>query len=396
MSQREWIEKDFYKELGVSSNASADEIKKAYRKLARDLHPDANPGDTKAEERFKSVSEAHAVLSDPAKRKEYDEARRLFASGGFGQGGGGFNPGAGGFGQGGFDINDLFGGGGAAAGDGGLGDIFGGLFNRGAGAGGGGATRTTNRPRRGSDVETETTLEFREATLGVTVPLRLTSPSPCTTCHGSGAKPGTSPRVCPRCNGTGIVSRNQGAFGFSEPCDDCRGTGSIIDSPCEVCHGNGVTNRTRTITVRVPAGVSDGQKIRLAGQGEAGLRGAPSGDLFVTVRVRPDKVFGRNGDDLTLVVPVSYGELVLGTTVSVPTLEGRVGVKIPAGTADGRILRVRGRGVPKRAGGAGDLLVTVKVAVPQKLDDPATEALKTYLEAEKASGFDPRAGWAGA
>ncbi|OUS90061.1 molecular chaperone DnaJ [Rhodococcus sp. NCIMB 12038] len=396
MSQREWIEKDFYKELGVSSNASADEIKKAYRKLARDLHPDANPGDTKAEERFKSVSEAHAVLSDPAKRKEYDEARRLFASGGFGQGGGGFNPGAGGFGQGGFDINDLFGGGGAAAGDGGLGDIFGGLFNRGAGGGGGGATRTTNRPRRGSDVETETTLEFREATLGVTVPLRLTSPSPCTTCHGSGAKPGTSPRVCPRCNGTGIVSRNQGAFGFSEPCDDCRGTGSIIDSPCEVCHGNGVTNRTRTITVRVPAGVSDGQKIRLAGQGEAGLRGAPSGDLFVTVRVRPDKVFGRNGDDLTLVVPVSYGELVLGTTVSVPTLEGRVGVKIPAGTADGRILRVRGRGVPKRAGGAGDLLVTVKVAVPQKLDDPATEALKTYLEAEKASGFDPRAGWAGA
>ncbi|KAF0961433.1 molecular chaperone DnaJ [Rhodococcus sp. T7] len=396
MSQREWIEKDFYKELGVSSNASADEIKKAYRKLARDLHPDANPGDTKAEERFKSVSEAHAVLSDPAKRKEYDEARRLFASGGFGQGGGGFNPGAGGFGQGGFDINDLFGGGGAAAGDGGLGDIFGGLFNRGAGGGGGGATRTTNRPRRGSDVETETTLEFREATLGVTVPLRLTSPSPCTTCHGSGAQPGTSPRVCPRCNGTGIVSRNQGAFGFSEPCDDCRGTGSIIDSPCEVCHGNGVTNRTRTITVRVPAGVSDGQKIRLAGQGEAGLRGAPSGDLFVTVRVRPDKVFGRNGDDLTLVVPVSYGELVLGTTVSVPTLEGRVGVKIPAGTADGRILRVRGRGVPKRAGGAGDLLVTVKVAVPQKLDDPATEALKTYLEAEKASGFDPRAGWAGA
>ncbi|MCQ4118096.1 molecular chaperone DnaJ [Rhodococcus tibetensis] len=389
MSQREWIEKDFYKELGVSSDASADEIKKAYRKLARDLHPDANPGDTKAEERFKSVSEAHAVLSDPAKRKEYDEARRLFASGGFGRGG--FSPGAGGgFSQGGFDINDLFGGGAAA--DGGLGDLFGGLFNR----GGGGATRTSSRPRRGSDVETETTLDFREASLGVTVPLRLTSPSPCTTCHGSGAKPGTSPRVCPHCNGTGIVSRNQGAFGFSEPCDDCRGTGSIIDSPCEVCHGNGVTNRTRTITVRVPAGVSDGQKIRLAGQGEAGLRGAPSGDLFVTVRVRPDKVFGRNGDDLTVVVPVSYGELVLGTTVSVPTLEGRVGVKIPAGTADGRILRVRGRGVPKRAGGAGDLLVTVKIAVPQKLDDPAVDALKTYLEAEKASGFDPRAGWAGA
>ncbi|MFD4369759.1 molecular chaperone DnaJ [Rhodococcus sp. NPDC058521] len=391
MSQREWIEKDFYKELGVSSDASQDEITRAYRKLASSLHPDKNPGDAKAEERFKAVSEAKAVLGDPAKRKEYDEARRLFASGGFSRGGGGgFNPGAGGGFQGGFDINDLFGGGGAA--DGGIGDIFGGLFNRSGGAGG----ARTSRPRRGSDVETETTLDFREAALGVTVPLRLTSPSPCTTCHGSGAKPGTSPRVCPHCNGSGVISRNQGAFGFSEPCDDCRGTGSIIDSPCGDCRGSGVTNRTRTITVRVPAGVSDGQKIRLAGQGEAGLRGAPSGDLFVTVRVRPDKVFGRNGDDLTLVVPVSYGELVLGTTVSVPTLEGRVGVKVPAGTADGRILRVRGRGVPKRGGGSGDLLVTVKVAVPQKLDDPATEALKAYLEAEQASGFDPRAGWAGA
>ncbi|MBM4728271.1 molecular chaperone DnaJ [Prescottella equi] len=390
MSQREWIEKDFYKELGVSSDASADDIKKAYRKLARDLHPDANPGDTKAEERFKAVSEANAVLSDPAKKKEYDEARRLFASGGFGPGAG-YSTGGGGFGGGGFDINDLFGGGAAGGGDGGLGDIFGGLFNR-----GGGRSASSTRPRRGSDVETETTLDFREAAQGVTVPLRLTSPSACTTCHGSGAKPGTSPRVCPRCNGTGVVSRNQGAFGFSEPCDDCRGTGSIIDEPCSDCHGNGVTNRTRTITVRVPSGVSDGQKIRLAGQGEAGLRGAPSGDLYVTVHVRPDKVFGRNGDDLTLVVPVSYGELVLGTTLSVPTLDGRVGVKVPAGTADGRILRVRGRGVPKRGGGAGDLLVTVKVAVPQKLDDPAIEALRTYLEAEKASGFDPRAGWAGA
>lgn len=392
MSQREWIEKDFYKELGVSSDASQDEINRAYRKLASSLHPDKNPGDTKAEDRFKAVSEAKSVLTDPAKRKEYDEARRLFASGGFGSGGGFNRGGGGGFspGAGGFDINDLFGGGAA---DSGLGDIFGGLFNRGGAAPGG--ARTT-RPRRGSDVETETTLEFREAALGVTVPLRLTSPSPCITCHGSGAKPGTSPRVCPNCNGTGVISRNQGAFGFSEPCDDCRGTGSIIDSPCTDCRGSGVTNRTRTITVRVPAGVSDGQKIRLAGQGEAGLRGAPSGDLFVTVRVRPDKAFGRNGDDLTLMVPVSYGELVLGTTVSVPTLEGRVGVKVPAGTADGRILRVRGRGVPKRGGTSGDLLVTVKVAVPQKLDDPAMESLKTYLDAEKASGFDPRAGWAGA
>ncbi|OZC56700.1 molecular chaperone DnaJ [Rhodococcus sp. RS1C4] len=392
MSQREWIEKDFYKELGVSSSASAEEIKKAYRKLARDNHPDANPGNAKAEEKFKAVSEANAVLTDPAKRKEYDEARRLFASGGFGrQGGGGFSPGAGGFGGGGqtFDVGDIFGQGG---GDGGIGDLFGGLFNR-----GGTQQRTSSsRPRRGSDVETETTLGFREATQGVTVPLRLTSPSSCTTCHGSGAKPGTSPRVCPKCNGAGVINRNQGAFGFSEPCDDCRGTGSIIDDPCADCRGTGVQNRTRTITVRVPPGVSDGQKIRLAGQGEAGLRGAPSGDLFVTVRVRADKVFGRDGDNLTVTVPVSYGELVLGTTLSVPTLDGRVGVKVPPGTVDGRVLRVRGRGVPKKTGTPGDLMVTVKVAVPQKLDDPATEALNAYLEAEKASGFDPRAGWAGA
>ncbi|MEZ5152982.1 molecular chaperone DnaJ [Rhodococcus zopfii] len=387
MSQREWIEKDFYKDLGVSSDASQDDIKKAYRKLARDLHPDANPGNAAAEERFKAVSEANAILSDPAKRKEYDETRRLFASGGFG--GGGFHPGAGGgFTSTNFDIGDLFGGG---ASDAGLGDLLGGLFNRG---GAGGTART--RPRRGSDVETETTLDFRDAVQGVTVPLRLTSPAPCTSCHGSGAEPGTSPRVCPYCNGSGIVSRNQGAFGFSEPCDDCRGTGSIIDNPCGDCRGTGIQNRTRTITVRVPAGIKDGSKVRLAGQGEAGLRGAPSGDLFVTVHVRPDKVFGRDGDDLTLVLPVSYGELVLGATVSVPTLDGRVGLKIPAGTADGRVLRVRGRGVPKRGGGSGDLLVTVKVAIPQHLDDQAVDALRIFLHAEQTSGFDPREGWAGA
>ncbi|WP_330233505.1 molecular chaperone DnaJ [Nocardia sp. NBC_00508] len=384
MSQREWIEKDFYKELGISSTASQDEVKKAYRKLARDLHPDANPGDTKAEERFKTVSEAHAVLSDPAKRKEYDDTRKLFVGGGYGRGG--FSPGAGGFSQE-FNLGDIFGG--STAGDGGLGDLLGGLFNR-------GGTRTASRPRRGADVETETTLGFREAAQGVTVPLRMTSPSPCTTCHGSGAKPGTSPRVCPVCNGNGVVSRNQGAFGFSEPCDECRGSGSIIDDPCVDCRGSGIQNRTRTITVRIPPGVGDGQRIRLAGQGEAGLRGAPSGDLYVSVHVSQDKVFGRNGDDLTLVLPVSYSELVLGTTVSVPTLDGRVGVKVPPGTADGRILRVRGRGVLKRGGGAGDLLVTVKVAVPQKLDGDAVDALKRYQEAERSSGFDPRAGWAGA
>ena len=235
-----------------------------------------------------------------------------------------------------------------------------------------------------------------EATKGVAMPLRLTSPAPCTNCHGSGARPGTSPKVCPNCNGAGVINRNQGAFGFSEPCTECRGSGSIIEHPCDECKGTGVTTRTRTINVRIPPGVEDGQRIRLAGQGEAGLRGAPSGDLFVTVHVKPDKVFGRDGDDLTVTVPVSFSELALGATLSVPTLEGKVGVRVPKGTSDGRILRVRGRGVPKRSGGHGDLLVTVKVAVPPKLEGEAADALETYAKAERASGFDPRAGWTGA
>lgn len=400
MAQREWVEQDFYKELGVSSTASADEIKKAYRKLARELHPDANPGNTQAEERFKRVSEAHAVLSDPAKRKEYDETRRLFGGGRFGSGGaGGGGFGSGGFGNagggaGGFSFSDIFDGAAAgSSGGGGFGDIFEGLFNRG-GAGQGPGPQPT-RPRRGNDLESELTLGFRDATLGVTTPITLTSPSPCTTCHGSGAKPGTSPRVCQSCNGSGLVSRNQGAFSFSEPCPDCRGTGSVIDDPCTDCSGTGVTVRTRTVNVKIPPGVKDGQRIRLAGQGQAGMRGAPSGDLFVTVHVGADEVFTRNGDDLLVTLPVSFAELALGATVTVPTLAQPVGVKIPAGTTDGRTLRVRGRGVPKRAGGHGDLLVKVQVAVPGSLDEPAQEALRAYAEAERAAGFDPRGGWAG-
>src|SRR6201991_2842606 len=389
MAQREWVEKDFYKELGVSSEATEKEIKQAYRKLASEHHPDKNPSGA---DRFKAVSEAYSVLSDPAKRKEYDETRRLFANGGFGRGrysGGGGN--FGGFGGGGaeFNLNDLFDAAGQTGGAN-IGDLFGGLFGRGA------QQPRPSRPRRGNDLETETELSFMEATKGVMMPLRLTSPAPCTNCHGSGARPGTSPKVCPNCNGSGVVSRNQGAFGFSEPCTECRGSGSIIEHPCDECKGTGVTTRTRTINVRIPPGVEDGQRIRLAGQGEAGLRGAPSGDLYVTVHVKPDKVFGRDGDDLTVTVPVAFHELALGTTLSVPTLEGKVGVRVPKGTSDGRILRVRERGVPQRSGGHGDLLVTVKVAVPPKLEGEAQEALEAYAKAERASGFNPRAGWAGA
>jgi len=387
VSARDWMDKDFYGELGVSSDASAAEIKKAYRKLARELHPDANPDDSKAEARFKSVSEAHGILADPAKRKEYDEARALFASGG----GRGFAGGAASPQD--FDLNDLFGTAGGGAGfqtaPGGFSDLFGGLFNKSGRPG-------ASRPQRGSDVETEVRLDFAEATKGAVVPLRLTSPAPCTTCHGSGAKPGTHPRTCPTCGGAGVVTRNQGAFGFSEPCRDCRGTGSLVDDPCPDCRGTGATTRTRMITVRVPSGVNDGQRIRLAGQGEAGLRGAPSGDLFVTVHVNAHAVFRRDGNNLTLTVPVSFAELALGTTLSVPTLDGRVGVKVPAGTADGRTLRVRGRGVSKRDGTTGDLLVTVEVAVPTTLDEAAQEALRSYADAERSSGFGPRARWAGA
>ncbi|WP_066909749.1 molecular chaperone DnaJ [Millisia brevis] len=396
MTQREWLEKDFYKELGVSSDASQDEIKRAYRKLARDLHPDANPDDPAAEERFKAVSEAHAVLSDVDKRKEYDETRALFTGGGGYRGGfgdrGGFSTGSGG----GFDFSDLFTPGGAPGGrggaaDGSFSDLFGGLFGN---TGTGRRTGTPNAPSRGRDLSAEVSLEFREAALGTTVPLSITSPAACTTCHGSGAKPGTSPRVCAKCNGSGVVSRNQGAFGFSEPCDVCRGTGSVIDDPCATCMGTGVQERSRTVTVRVPPGVADGQRIRVAGRGEAGLRGAAAGDLFVTVHVRPDRVFGRNGDDLTLTLPVSYSELVLGTTVSVPTLAGRVGVKIPAGTVDGRTLRLKDKGIQTKSG-SGDLLVTVRVAVPRSLSDEATQALRAYAEVEQASGFNPRAEWPG-
>ncbi|WP_020663876.1 molecular chaperone DnaJ [Amycolatopsis benzoatilytica] len=383
MSAREWIGKDFYKELGVSSDATADEIKKAYRKLAKENHPDANAGNTAAENKFKAVSEAYGVLSDPSKRKEYDEARSLFGAGA----GGGFGGFPGGGGAGGFDMSDLFNqaGQGQQGGFGGLGDILGGIFGRG-GRGGGGAG--ANRPQRGADVETDVRIDFIESVKGATLPLRLSSPATCGTCGGNGAKPGTSPRTCPTCSGSGLVSRSQGAFAFSEPCQDCRGRGKIIDEPCPECGGEGVSTRTRTLTVRIPPGVKDDQRIRLAGQGEPGRGGAQAGDLYVRVHVAPDKLFGRKELDLTLTVPVDFTELALGTTLTVPTLEGKVSLKVPAGTASGRVLRVRGKGIQKRDGAQGDLLVTLEAAVPSKLDDQARAALETYAGAMK--GHDPR------
>jgi molecular chaperone DnaJ len=383
VSTKDFLEKDYYKVLGVSKTANADEIKKSYRKLARKYHPDANKGDAKAEERFKEISEAHDVLSDPKQRKEYDEARSLFG-GGFRRPG---QPGAGGQGGfGGFDLGDLFGGGttaGGQGGQGGLGDILGGVFGR-------GGTRTTQaRPRRGTDVETETTLSFSDSLDGVTVSLRLPAEGPCPTCKGTGAKAGSVPRVCPNCEGTGQESRNLGSFAFSEPCRECRGRGLVVDDPCPACSGSGRAMSTRTIQARIPAGVADGQRIKLKGKGAPGERGGPAGDLYVRVHVTPHPVFGRSGHNLTVTVPVTFPEATLGAEVKVPAHRGApVSVRIPAGTPNGRTFRVRGKGVRRTDGTNGDLLVTVAVQVPQHVNGPARKALEDFREA--TAGQDPR------
>lgn len=365
MSSKDWLEKDFYAVLGVPKSASTDEIKKAYRKLARELHPDRNPGNTAAEERFKAVSEAYTVLADEKKRKEYDEMRALFGSGAFRRGAGG-----------GFDPSDLFGGfqgaGERRFGGGSFSDLFSSIFS-----GGGPGTRGRG-PARGRDVEAEVTLDFADAVRGTTLPLTLRSPAVCDTCRGNGARPGTQPRACPLCRGTGLVTRNQGAFSFSEPCRECQGVGTIVEEKCPECRGTGGVTKTRTLNVRFPAGVADGQRIRLSGRGEPGARGGPPGDLYVLVKVRADDLFGRSGDDLTLTVPITFPEAVFGTDLRVPTMDGAVTLRIPAGTPSGRTLRVRGKGVTRRDGRAGDLLVTVEVTVPRNLNDEARAALEKF------------------
>ena len=373
MSTKDWIEKDYYKVLGVSKDASAEEIKKAYRKLARANHPDQNPGNTAAEQRFKEISEANDVLSNSAKRKEYDEARRLFGSGGF------HFPGSGGSRTGGPSVDDLF----RNAG-GGLGDIFGGLFN-------GAPTTQTTRfstsrgPRRGSDVEGEVTVDFVQAIEGVTVAMQMVSDTACEACRGTGARAGTIPRVCPTCEGSGMqTSTSGGVFAVTEPCRECRGRGMVVDDPCPVCHGSGRGKSTKTMQVRIPAGVTDGQRIRLKG------RGGAAGDLYVTVHVRRHPIFGRKGDNLTLTAPVTFQEAALGAEIEVPTLGGMpVKLRVPQGTPNGRTFRVRGKGVRKRDGSRGDLLVSVEVLVPAALNEQAREALNSYAEA--VGSVNPRA-----
>jgi molecular chaperone DnaJ len=367
--QREWFEKDYYKVLGVDENASAKDITRAYRKLARELHPDANPDDPSAEERFKEVSAAYDVIGDEEKRKEYDEVRRLgpmaggFGPGGFG--GGGAGP-AGGFS---FDAGDLS-------------DLLGGLFGRGRTQAGG--PRGTG-PQRGADLEAELHLPFRQAVQGVTTTLHLTSDAPCSTCHGSGARPGTAPQICPQCGGRGVLDENQGLFSFSTPCPNCGGRGAVVTDPCPTCRGTGVERRPREVKVRIPAGVDDGQRIRLKGRGGPGRNGGPPGDLFVRTHVDPDPVFGRSGNNLTITVPVTFDEAALGTKLRVPTIDGeQVTLKIPPGTPSGKVFRVKGRGV-KTKQSTGDLLVTVQITVPRKLSREQRAAVEAFAAATSES-----------
>jgi len=365
----DWAQKDFYAVLGVKKDASIADIKKAYRKLARENHPDSNPGDDAKHEKFKAVAEAYDVVGDADKRKKYDEMRSLYGSGGMG-----FGRGAGG---GGFNLDDLLRDRGAGGG-GGLGDMFGDLF-------GGGFRRTQQptRARKGADAETTTTVGFTDAMEGVTISLRLSSDAPCPDCSGTGGKPGTKPHICPQCDGAGfVVNSAGGGFSMQEACPGCGGRQLVYDEKCPTCQGTGRGLSSRAIQARIPAGVKDGQRIRLRGKGSAGENGGPPGDLYVIVKVTPHRVFGRKGDNLTIDVPVSFDEAALGADVKIPTLGGApVTIKVAPGTPNGRTFRVRGKGAKKADGTYGDLLATVEVQVPAVLDATTREAIEAYRTA---------------
>ena len=359
--QREWFEKDYYKILGVAEDVSASDITKAYRKLAKKLHPDANPGDQAVEERFKEVASAYDVLGDDSKRKSYDEVRRLGPmAGAFGPGG----PGP----AGGFNLNFEQ--------MGGLGNLFGDLFGR----------RRGGAAQRGADIETEVKLDFAEAVSGTTIAVPVAGEARCSTCKGLGAKPPAKPRPCPTCSGTGVHDENQGLFSFSRPCTACAGRGTVIDDPCSACGGRGVEHRRREVKARIPAGVTDGQRIKIGGRGAPGQGpGSRAGDLYVRIHVKPHRLFGRDGKNLTLTVPVTFSEAALGAEVPVPTLDGStVTIRIPAGTKTGRRLRI-----PASAStGGADLIVEVDVVVPQNLSDEQRAAVEAFAA---AGGEDPRA-----
>ncbi len=341
--------KDPYKALGVDKKASAEDIKKAYRKLARKYHPDKNPGDTSAEERFKDVQEAYAILSDEEKRKQYDQGGGIFGTG--------FDPGA-------FRT-------GGGGGFGGFGDILSDLFG---GAAGGAGTR--RQPQRGRDLEAEVHISFEQAMEGAQIPVTVPLAAPCPTCHGTGAKPGTSPTVCPRCQGRGIESQGQGLFSISQPCSLCGGTGTRIEDPCPTCHGSGQTRQVKRYRVNIPAGVRDGSRVRLAGKGEAGPQGGPQGDLYVVTRVPDSPIFKRRGDNLEVEVPVTIVEAIRGATVDVPTLSGSKRIRVPAGTQHGTVQRLRGEGPPKLQGkGRGDIHYRLAIDVPRSLSREQKDAV---------------------
>jgi molecular chaperone DnaJ len=367
---------ELYKTLGVKKDASEDEIKKAYRKLARQYHPDRNQGDKGAEDKFKEVSAAHDVLSDPEKRKVYDAGPSF----------GGFGGSQGGFGGG----NPFGGAGGAQAGSfgGDFGDILSGIFSRGGGGGGG---RARAQQIRGRDLETEVDLGFDQAINGTQISVTVPKQERCETCHGSGAAPGTSPVTCPRCEGRGIDPQNQGFFSISQPCPQCGGAGEIIEDPCPTCHGSGVTQQSKRYKVNIPAGVKDGTRIRLAGKGEAGPRGGPNGDLYVTTRVAASPVFRRLDDgNLEVTVPITIPEAVRGGTIEVPTLDGTKKIKVAPGTKHGALQRLRGEGAPKGKGvGRGDIRYRLEIEVPKDLSEEQEKAVDELATA--LNGHDPRA-----
>ncbi len=359
---------DLYKVLGVEKKASPEEIKKAYRKLARRYHPDRNPDDAKAEERFKEIQGAYDVLSDPDKRKQYDRGS-LF--GGFGGGAGGPAPG------GGFDAGSFS-------------DILSNLFGGGGGRGDGGASGP-RRPRAepGRDLEAEATISFEQSVAGAQIPVTVPTAQRCATCHGTGARPGTSPVVCPRCQGRGIESEGQGLFSISQPCSRCGGAGTIIEDPCPTCHGAGSTRTVKKYRVNIPAGVRDGSRVRLAGKGEPGRAGGPPGDLYVVTRVLPSPVFARKGEHLEVEVPLTIPEAIRGAEVEVPTLDGRKRLRVPAGTRHGTVQRLRGEGVPRTGGrGRGDIHYRFVIDVPASLSSEQSEAVDKLSQVMNG---DPRA-----
>jgi len=365
--------KDYYKILGVPKGASKDEIKKSYRKLAQQYHPDKNPNNKEAEEKFKEIGEAYDVLGDEEKRKKYDQGTLFSGAGAYGPGG----PGGAYSGFQGFDFGDAQG----IHFEGDLGDIFN-LFGGGrSGAGRGGRSR---RGQRGNDVEVQVNLGFDDALNGVMIPVTLTREAACEQCRGTGSAAGTLPETCPTCGGRGTVAEDQGFFGLSRPCPGCGGRGVIIRDPCKVCSGMGVVNLPKTLKVKIPPGVSDGSRIRFKGKGESGRGGGPAGDLYVVTKVDRHPYLGRKNSHITMELPLSFSEAALGTEVQIPTIDGRVKLKIPAGTQNGRTYRLKGKGAQhlKGRGGRGDMLVTVKVVVPKKMNKKEREIVEQLGELE--------------